>query len=171
MEKLAIEIINSKIYTIRGERVMLDSDLAKLYEVETKYLNRQVKRNFTRFDEEDFMFQLTDIELENLRCQNGTTNIKMTRTNPYVFTEQGVYILATVINSVVAVQITKQIMRTFTALRRYALTYDELAKKIEQIESRVREGEHTDSRIIEVLNELMREDSNNGDRKIGFVNN
>lgn len=91
MEKLAIEIINSKIYTIRGERVMLDSDLAKLYEVETKYLNRQVKRNFTRFDEEDFMFQLTDIELENLRCQNGTTNIKMTRTNPYVFTEQGVY--------------------------------------------------------------------------------
>jgi hypothetical protein len=78
---------------------------------------------------------------------------------------------ATVINSIVAVQITKQIMRTFTALRRYALTYDELAKKIEQIESRVRDGEQTDSRIIEVLNELMGGEDYKGDRKIGFVNN
>ena len=111
MQNIVIENINSKIFEIRGQKVMLDSDLAELYNVETKYLNRQVKRNFERFDEQDFMFQLTEIELENLRCQIGTTKIIMTRNNPYVFTEQGVYMLATVINSQIAVQITKQIMR------------------------------------------------------------
>jgi len=75
---------------------MLDSDIAKLYHVETKYLNRQVKRNIKRFQDEDFMFHLSDIELKNLRCQIGTTNISMTRSNPFAFTEQGVYMLATV---------------------------------------------------------------------------
>ncbi len=168
MEKLAIEVINSKIYTIRGEKVMLDSDLAKLYEVETKVLNQAVKRNIERFPS-DFLFKLSEKELENLRSQFVTTNFSKTRTTPNAFTEQGVYMLATVLKSKVAIDINIQIMRTFTALRRYALTYDEFAKKIEQIESRVREGEDTDSRIIEVLNELMREDSNNEDRKIGFV--
>ncbi|WP_424597831.1 hypothetical protein [Arcobacter sp.] len=79
--------------------------------------------------------------------------------------------LSSVLRSKTAIEVNIQIMRTFTALRRYALTYDELAKKIEQIESRVREGEKTDNRIIEVLNELMSEDSDNGNRKIGFVNN
>ncbi|WP_375723258.1 ORF6N domain-containing protein [Arcobacter sp. KX21116] len=170
MEKLAIEIINSKIYTIRCERVMLDSDLAKLYEVETKVLNQAVKRNIERFPS-DFLFKLSEKELENLRSQFVTTNFSKTRTTPNAFTEQGVYMLATVLKSKVAVDINIQIMRTFTALRRYALTYDELAKKIEQIESRVIEGEKTDSRIIEVLNELMSCEDDNGDRKIGFVNN
>jgi prefoldin subunit 5 len=170
MEKLAIEIINSKIYTIRGERVMLDSDLAKLYEVETKVLNQAVKRNIERFPS-DFLFRLSEKELEVLRSQFVTTNFSKTRTTPNAFTEQGVYMLATVLKSKVAVDINIQIMRTFTALRRYALTYDELAKKIEQIESRVIEGEKTDSRIIEVLNELMGGEDDNGDRKIGFVNN
>lgn len=171
MEKLAIEIINSKIYTIRGERVMLDSDLANLYEVETKVLNQAVKRNIERFPN-DFLFRLSENELENLRSQFVTANFSKTRTTPNAFTEQGIYMLATVLKSKVAIDINIQIMRTFTALRRYAMTYDELAKKIEQIESRVREGEKTDSRIIEVLNELMSsEDSDNGDRKIGFVNN
>ncbi|MGB7401549.1 MAG: hypothetical protein WA916_03175 [Arcobacter sp.] len=95
----------------------------------------------------------------------------MTRTLPFAFTEHGILMLSSVLRSKTAIEVNIQIMRTFTALRRYALTYDELAKKIEQIESRVREGEKTDNRIIEVLNELMSEDSDNGNRKIGFVNN
>jgi len=75
--------IETTIYKIRDTKVMLDSDLSSLYEVETKYLNRQIKRNFERFNEEDFMFQLTDKELKDLRCQIGTTNLSMTRTLPY----------------------------------------------------------------------------------------
>ncbi len=168
MQNLALENINSKIFEIREQKVMLDSDLAELYNVETKYLNRQVKRNFERFDEVDFMFQLTENEFENLRCQIGTTKIIMTRNNPHVFTEQGVYMLATVINSQIAVQITKQIMRTFTALRRFALTYEELAKKIEEIEARVINGEKRDQQIIDILNQLMAKDDSKSD-KIGFI--
>ena len=91
MEMILNENIETKIYEIRGSKVMLDSDLAKLYQVETKYLNRQVKRNFERFNETDFMFQLSDLELKDLRCQIGTASLSMIRTNPYVFTEQGIY--------------------------------------------------------------------------------
>ena len=90
-------VIENLIYEIRGKQVMLDSDLARLYEVETKQLNRQVKRNIERFDD-DFMFQLTDLEYQNLKCQNGTSssnNYGGRRTLPYVSTEQGV---ATYIN-------------------------------------------------------------------------
>ena len=169
MENLPTENINSKIFEIRGQKVMLDRDIAELYQVETKYLNRQVKRNFERFDEEDFMFQLTKEEVDNLRCQIGTFKENLnTKYNPYVFTEQGVYMLATVINSNIAVQVTKQIMRTFTALRRYALTYEELAKKIDEIESRVTDGEKRDHQIIDILNQLMAKDDTNID-KIGFI--
>ena len=168
MENLPIENINSKIYTIRDKKVMLDRDIAELYQVATKYLNRQVKRNFERFNEDDFMFQLSEEELDNLRCQIGTANISMTRSLPYVFTEQGVYMLATVINSDIAVQVTKQIMRTFTTLRRFALTYDELAKKIDEIESRVSEGKKRNYEIVSILNQLMTKDDTKID-KIGFI--
>ncbi len=168
MENLPTENINSKIFEIRGQKVMLDRDLADIYQVETKYLKRQVNRNIERFDEEDFMFQLTKEEFENLRCQIGTSSWGGHRYMPFVFTEQGVYMLATVINSDIAVQVTKQIMRTFTALRRYALTYEELAKKIDEIESRVEDGERKDSQIIEILNHLMAKDDSDID-KIGFI--
>lgn len=168
MQNLALENINSKIFEIRGQKVMLDSDLAKLYNVETSYLNRQVKRNYERFDEVDFMFQLSKEEFDDLKCQNGTSSWGGKRKLPYVFTEQGVYMLATVINSHIAVQITKQIMRTFTALRRFALTYDELAKKIDEIETRVSHGEKRDQQIIDILNQLMAKDDSKSDR-IGFI--
>ncbi|PLY09082.1 MAG: DNA-binding protein [Arcobacter sp.] len=128
MEKLAIEVINSKIYTICGEKVMLDSDLAKLYEVETKRLNEQVKRNIERFPI-DFMFQLTEAEHEKLRSHFATTNFSMTRTLPFAFTEHGILMLSSVLRSKTAIEVNIQIMRTFTALRRYALTYDNLLKK------------------------------------------
>lgn len=91
MDNLPIENINSKIYTIRGQKVMLDSDLAELYQVDTSYLNRQVKRNLERFDEDDFMFQLTKDEFENLKCQIGISSWGGKRKLPYLFTEHGVY--------------------------------------------------------------------------------
>ena len=114
-------VIENLIYEIRGVQVMLDSDLAKLYEVETKQLNRQVKRNIERFDE-DFMFQLTDLEYQNLKCQIGTSssnNYGGRRTLPYVFTEMGVTTLASVLHSDVAISMSKKIIRAFVMMRHY----------------------------------------------------
>ncbi len=138
MELIVNETIETKIYEIRGMKVMLDSDLAKLYEVETSYLNRQVQRNFERFNETDFMFQLTKAEFQNLICQIGTSSWGGVRKLPYVFTEQGVYMLATVINSNVAIQMTKKIMRTFTKMREFALTYGDIIKRLDVIEKTIR---------------------------------
>jgi len=116
--------IKNLIYEIRGYQVMLDSDLAKLYEVETKQLNRQVKRNKERFDE-DFMFQLTELEFQNLKCQIGTSNLKNyggRRTLPYVFTEMGVTTLASVLHSRIAINMSKKIIRVFVMMRHYIST-------------------------------------------------
>ena len=126
--------INSKIVTLRGQQVMLDSDLAELYGVETKYLKRQVQRNINRFDDNDFMFVLQKDELESLRSQFGTTNFSKTRALPFAFTEQGVYMLATVINSPIAIDISKNIMRTFTKLRAFSKHYNALARQIMEVE-------------------------------------
>ncbi len=127
--------VQNLIYEIRGQKVMLDSDLAKLYQVLTKNLNKAVKRNIQRFPS-DFMFQLTQEEYENLRFQIGTSSLKHggRRTMPYVFTEQGVAMLSTVLNSEQAIAINIQIMRTFVQIKRYALENTELAKRIESVE-------------------------------------
>jgi hypothetical protein len=175
MEMIVNENIETKIYEIRGSKVMLDSDLAKLYEVETKYLNRQVKRNFERFNETDFMFGLTDSELKDLRCQIGTTNLSMTRTNPYVFTEQGIYMLATVINSDVAIQVTKKIMRTFTKMREFALTYGDIIKRLDGIEKTIRidqqQMNYNTERIDDafaLLTEILNDTKRTNKNLIGF---
>lgn len=170
MENLPIEDITSKIYEIRGQKVMLDSDLANLYQVESKRLNEQVRRNIERFPS-DFMFQISEIEHENLRSQIATSSFEHggRRYLPYVFTEQGVYMIATVLKSKVAIDVSIQIMRTFTALRRYALTYDELAKKIVEIESRVSDSEKRDQKIIGIINQLMSDDEESEVKKIGFI--
>lgn len=108
---------------------MLDSDLAEIYGYEVKYLNRQVKRNLERFPE-DFMFQVTKDELEELRCQNVTANINpMSRSLPYMFSEQGIYMLATVLKSELAVQQSIVIMRAFKNMRHYILENRQLASK------------------------------------------
>ena len=109
-------VIENLIYEIRGKQVMLDSDLANLYEVETKQLNRQVKRNIERFDE-DFMFQLTDLEYQNLKCQIGTSssnNYGGRRTLP-----MGVTTLASVLHSDIAISMSKKIIRAFVMMRHY----------------------------------------------------
>ena len=114
--------IEDMIYEIRGKQIMLDSDLAKLYDVETKYLNRQVKRNIDRFPE-DFCFQLTKEEYHQvLRCQNVTLELKQGKYSkylPYVFTETGVSMLASVLHSEVAVSVSIKICRAFIAMRKY----------------------------------------------------
>ena len=129
------ERIASRIFLIRGVKVMLDNDLAKLYGVETKQLTRQVRRNIDRFPE-DFMFQITKGEFENLRHQFGTSSWGGRRYLPYVFTEQGVAMLSSVLNSKRAVQVNIQIMRTFTRLREMLMSHKNLKEKIEKIEAK-----------------------------------
>lgn len=124
--------IKEKIHILRNSEVMLDSDLAELYGVETKRINEAVIRNPDKFPE-DFMFLLTDIEFDKLRSQIATTKFSMTRSTPKAFTEQGVYMLATVLKSAQATEVTISIMRTFTKLRHYALEHSDLSFQIHEL--------------------------------------
>ncbi len=133
---ISVENIENKIFQIRGKKVMIDSDLAQLYRVETKYLTRQVRRNIKRFPE-DFMFKLTKEEYQYLRCQFGTLKRgQHSKYFPYVFTEQGVAMLSSVLNSERAILVNIQIMRAFVNLRRIGLTYAGLRRKIEAMEKK-----------------------------------
>ncbi len=162
---MELQVIQNKIYEIRGHKVMLDSDLSELYGVETKVLNQAVKRNSTRFPE-DFMFQLSDNEAKNLRSQIVTSkkyNHGGTRYLPFVFTEQGVAMLSSVLKSDKAVQVNISIMRVFVTIRQYAHNYQELKEKIEAIESKY---DKSFEDINQALNYLL---SPKSDRKpIGF---
>ena len=167
--------IKTKIYEIRDVKVMLDSDLAQLYKVETKYLKRVVKRNMERFNEDEFMFQLTKIELENLRCQIGTSSWGGTRYMPFVFTEQGVYMLATVLNSKVAVDITKKIMKTFTKLREFALNYKDIVIELKDLKEELKltkeNGKQNSQHIktaFELLSQILDDTSKTDKNLIGF---
>ena len=118
-ELTTFESILNCVYIIRGQQIMLDHDLAQIYGYEVKNLNRQVKRNIARFPQ-DFMFQLTKEEYDNLRCQNVTANNNsMSRSLPYAFTEQGVYMLATVLKGELAEQQSIFIMRAFKEMRHF----------------------------------------------------
>lgn len=132
--KFQIEKIETMVYTIRGQKVMLDSDLAKLYGVETGALNRQVKRNINRFPP-DFMFQLSEIEEESLRCQIGISNeLKGGRRYlPYAFTENGVAMLSSVLSSERAVEMNISIMRIFTKLRSFHALESNLANELKDL--------------------------------------
>ena len=127
---MELQIIQNKIYEIRGQRVMLDFDLAELYQTETKRLKEAVRRNIDRFPG-DFMFELDKKEWNILRTQNASSRWGGTRYLPFAFTEQGVAMLASVLNSPKAIQINIQIVRAFILLRQYALGYAELNKKLE----------------------------------------
>jgi hypothetical protein len=133
---VAEEAIISKIYLIRRQKVMIDRDLSELYGVETKQLKRQVRRNIDRFPE-DFMFELSDEEFQEWRSQFGTSNEgdKMgLRYAPYVFTEQGVAMLSSVLNSERAIKVNIQIMRIYTKMREMLKTNQEILLKLEQLE-------------------------------------
>ncbi len=166
-------LIKNLIYEIRGFKVMLDSDLANLYNVETKALNRAVKRNIERFPE-DFMFQLTKEEWEFLRCQNGTSNENEEKRGgrkylPYVFTEQGISMLSGVLHSKEAIAVNVQIMRIFVQLRQYALAQtsnvEELKKMlllhIENTDNKFKNQNKTIQQIINALNNLIEKPKEN----------
>lgn len=127
------DIIENKIYLIRGKKVMFDRDLAQLYGVLTKNLNKAVGRNMERFPD-DFMFQLTKDELHNLRFQFGTSNRGGRRYMPFVFTEQGIAMLSSVLKSKTAIRVNIQIMRTFTKIREMIVSNKVLREKIEAME-------------------------------------
>jgi len=159
-ELVPVEVIENKIYIIRGYKVMLDMDLAALYGIDTSQLNRQVKRNNRRFPQ-DFMFQLNKEEWEILRCQFGISSSRPQfvtlkpggrRYFPYAFTEHGILMLSSVLSSDRAVAVNIQIMRTFTKLRRMFVGYRELKEKIEQIEAKY-DGQFRE--VFDAINKLM----------------
>ena len=149
--------IQPMIKVIRGQQVMLDSDLSALYGVETRRLNEQVKRNIERFPD-DFMFQLRKEELDNLMSQNATSSWGGTRKLPYAFTEQGIAMLSTVLKSQTAVEVNIRIMRAFITMRRFIATNAQLFQRLETIEYHQLEmkqhQEVTDRRIDEVFKRL-----------------
>jgi phage regulator Rha-like protein len=147
--------IGNRIYLIRGQKVMLDADLAELYEVATKTLNRAVKRNLTRFPD-DFMFQLTRKESQNLRYQIGTSRLDHggRRYAPYAFTEHGVAMLSSVLNSERAVQMNIIIVRAFVKLREVLATNKELALKIERLEKTQKDQAVALSFVVEQIRQL-----------------
>ena len=178
-EVTVTETIENRIFTIRCLKVMIDKDLAELYGVETKRLNEAVKRNIKRFPE-DFMFQLSKDEWENLKSQFATSSWGGIRKLPYVFTEHGVTMLASILNSEKAIDVNIQIVRVFIRLRQYAMLQasrnaeiEELRKMlmlhIENTENRLSEHDETINQIIEVLNNLIEKPRET--KKIGFRTN
>jgi hypothetical protein len=165
---VAEQKILNKIYVIRGEKVMLDQDLAEMYSVETKQLKRQVKRNIERFPK-DFMFELTAKEFENLRSQIGTSSWGGTRYMPMAFTEQGVAMLSSILNSKTAIEVNIRIIRVFTKMREFALTHKEILLQLSKLEKEVKGNSKDIENIFAVLKELLAKDAKPAPRnKIGF---
>ncbi len=164
--KYTDEKILNQIYLIRGQKVMVDSDLAVLYGVETKRLKTAVRRNITRFPE-DFMFQLTQEELENQRTQIESFNLLKYR--PFCFTEQGVTMLACILNSPTAIQMNIRIIRLFTKMRESINNQKEVLARLELIEKRV--GDHDEGlvKLFEAIHHLLdREHIRVRTKSIGF---
>lgn len=167
------EVVMSKIYIIRNEKVMLDRDLAELYGVETKYLKRQVRRNMVRFPE-DFMFELTAQEFSDWRSQFVTSNEDKQglRYAPYAFTEDGVAQLSTVLNSERAIKVNIQIIRLFSRMRRMALTHKDILSKLEELERNDIEQDKKIDLVFEYLKQLEQAKQEELDfkerRKIGY---
>ncbi|HNP21285.1 MAG TPA: ORF6N domain-containing protein [Panacibacter sp.] len=151
---VAEQKILNRIYVVRGQKVMLDEDLAGMYAVETRRLNEQVKRNTKRFPK-DFMFTLTKKEYENLKSQNATSNWGGRRKLPNAFTEQGIAMLSSILNSDVAIEVNIRIIRVFTKLREYALTHKEILVQLAKLEKEVRGNSKDIENIFTVLKELI----------------
>lgn len=163
------EVITGKIYFIRNQKVMLDSDLAQLYGVETKRLKEQVKRNLTRFPE-DFMFELSDTEWESLRSQIATSKSRGgIRYNPMAFTEQGVAMLSSALNSEKAIEVNIQIIRIFTKLRAMLMDTTVLQLEIEKIKKKLDNHDKNIELVFTYLDQLIEKTENPIPRKeIGF---
>ena len=151
---MELEQIKQSIHEIRGQKVILDFELAKMYQVETKRLKESVRRNIRRFPE-DFMFELSTEEWVILRTQFATSSWGGQRYNPYAFTEQGVAMLSAVLNSEYAVRISVKIMRAFVALRQWALNHQEISERLNTMEKQFGQN-FTD--IDQVLNYLIKKE-------------
>ena len=163
------ERIEHAILLIRGQKMMLDRELATLYGVETKNLNKAVRRNFDRFPS-DFMFQLTAEEAQNLRFQIGTSGSGYggRRYLPYVFTEQGVAMLSSVLRSKQAVQVNVAIMRAFVRLREALALHKELARKLKQLEKKIEGHDTAIQSLFEAIRQLMAPPVREPKPEIGF---
>ncbi|HEY4288776.1 MAG TPA: ORF6N domain-containing protein [Puia sp.] len=161
------EAIMNRIYIIREQKVMLDEDLADLYQVPTKRLNEQVKRNTGRFPA-DFMFQLTEQEFENLKSQNATSSWGGRRKLPSAFTEHGVLMLSSVLNSSIAINVNIQIMRIYTKMREMVLTHKDILQKMEQLENQVVQNSEDIRMIFTTLKQFLIPPEQANRRRIGF---
>jgi hypothetical protein len=167
--KYETENIKNLIYTIRGKQVMLDSDVAMLYQYTTKSINKAMKRNINRFPE-DFCFQLTEKEVENLRFQFGTSSLKKEnyggrRYLPYVYTEQGISMLAGVLKNEIAVQVSINIIRAFIEMRKFISLNGKLFKRLTNVECKILEH---DKKFDIVFNELQKDEKMEFKQKIFF---
>lgn len=160
------EHIQRKVHQIRKEKVLLDRDLAEMYGVETRSLKQAVRRNKDRFPK-DFMFELSKKEFDDLRSQFGTSSWGGTRYAPMAFTEQGVAMLSSVLNSKEAVEVNIQIMRVFVKMRKWSENYAELLTKIEDLEAHNDEQDETIAHIYDLLKQLIIEEETEKP-KIGF---
>lgn len=151
---MELQVIQNKIYEIRGQKVMLDFDLAELYGSETKRLKEAVRRNLKRFPC-DFMFELTKEEFESLRSQIASSNKRGgTRYMPFAFTEQGVAMLSSVLNSEAAIEINISIMRAFVTVRQYLSSVNSATKEIEELKQRMKMLEEGNEDTIAAINDL-----------------
>ena len=169
VEKYETDNIKNLIYTIRGKQVMLDSDVAMLYHYETKNINKAMKRNIERFPE-DFCFQLTEKEVENLRFQFGTSSLEREnyggrRYLPYVYTEQGISMLAGVLKNEIAIQVSISIIRAFIEMRRFILLNGQIFQEIDDIKGQLLEH---DKKFDEVFDELQRKQESEFKQSIFF---
>ena len=171
------QIIENKIFLIRGHKVMLSMHLAQLYGVQTKALIQAVKRNIRRFPE-DFMFQLTWDEAQSLRSQIVTLNVRKSQADfgrgrhikylPYAFTEQGVAMLSSVLNSDRAIDVNIAIMRTFVNLRKMLLSHKELARKFKELEEKIGRHDEQIQAVFDAIHQLMSLPPEPPKRRIGF---
>ncbi|HEY5593363.1 MAG TPA: ORF6N domain-containing protein [Paludibacter sp.] len=161
---MQLQNIQSKIYEIRDQKVMLDFDLAAMYEVETRALKQAVKRNADRFPD-DFMFQLSKVEWQELItiCDNLPETIKYSPATPYAFTEQGVAMLSSVLKSKKALQVNIAIMRAFVFIRQYALTHKDLTEKIKELET-LYDKQFAD--VYDAINYLLQKDKQQTEQRV-----
>ncbi len=160
------EIIISKIYLFRNQKVIIDSDLADMYGVETRVLNQAIKRNLKRFPS-DFMFQLNEDEFENLKSQNELSNWGGRRTLPLVFTEHGVLMLSSILNNDKAIEINIQIVRIFTKMRDLLLTHKDILSELEGIKKTMKNQDERIDLMYNYLMEFVKQEKNPRER-IGF---
>ena len=151
---VAEQKILTRIYVVRNQKIVLDEHLAEMYRVETKRLNEQVRRNIARFPK-DFMFVLTNRGYENLKSQNATSSWGGRRKLPSAFTEQGVAMLSSILNSDIAIEVNIRIIRVFTKLREYALTNKDILLQLARLEKEVKGNNKDIENIFMVLKELI----------------